>query len=329
MKFRKYIIISVLVSTVYSQGNLGQSGGNFLQIDADAKGSALGGAVTAYTSGPTSTYWNPAGILSDRKLEFSFSHTSWFVDTKLSFAALTYQLGQLGAIGMSTIVFGGEDMEITTVYEPDGTGEKFAANDLSIGLSYARSLTNRFSFGLTGKYVSETIWNEKASQAAFDIGSIYQTDFYKLKLGMVIRNFAGKLEFDGEDIDNRIEEEEAREQENNPRIERLTPSFRLPQEFQLGIAFEPFTFNNSKLIVLADANIPSDNEERVIVGLEYSINDLIFLRGAYKINYDTDRFTFGIGGNIKVSNYLTSINYSYAIHDYLGNVHRFGIDFSM
>jgi hypothetical protein len=329
MKFIKYLYILVLTSSLFSQGNLGQSGGNFLQIDADAKGGALGGAITAYTNGPISTYWNPAGILSERKLAFSFSHTTWFVDTKLTFAALTYQLGKTGAIGVSAISFGGDDMEITTVYEPNGTGDTFAANDLSIGLSYAKALTNRFTFGLTGKYVAETIWNEKASQAAFDIGSIYQTDFYNLRLGMVIRNFAGKLEFDGKDIDNRIDEEEAREQENNPRIERLTPSFRLPQEFQLGIAFEPLSFDNSKLVLLIDANIPSDNKERVIIGIEYGINDLIFLRGAYRLNYDIDKLSLGVGGNININNYTASMNYSYSIYDYFGGVHRFGIDFSM
>ena len=68
------------------------------------------------------------------------------------------------------------DEKVRTVDQPEGTGEYYSAGDISLGLSYARNLTDRFSIGFSAKYVQETIWHESASAVAIDAGTIFRTD---------------------------------------------------------------------------------------------------------------------------------------------------------
>ncbi|RQW06066.1 MAG: PorV/PorQ family protein [Calditrichaeota bacterium] len=317
------------VSSLDAQGNLGQSGLNFLQIGVDPRGTAFGGGGIALTSKAYSLYWNPAGAIYTENLDICFSYTDWFLDTRLAFGGITKRLGNLGVVGFSVTSLYMDDMEITTVYESEGTGQFFSAGDISLGLSFAKSLTDRFSFGITAKYVREDIWNETADQIAFDIGSLYKTDFYNLRIGMAIRNVSGKLRFSGSDIDKRLEEELSQNISENPRAERLAPEFRLPQIFQLGIAFDPFTTENSRFTLLADVDTPNDNTERVIFAAEYAFHNLAFLRGGYRMNYDIGDFSLGAGLNLTVSGVNSMFDYSFSTQGVMGDVHRLGIGFSL
>ncbi len=323
------VVFLLTAGQIQGQGNLGQSGVNFLQIGAEPRGVALGGAITADVFGGDALYWNPAGAVFVDNMDISIAHTNYFMDTQLMYGALVKKIGEYNAIGVSLTSFYMDEMEVTTVYESEGTGEFFDAGDLAVGLSFARSLTDRFTFGITGKYVYEYIWHETASQFALDVGSRYQTNFLNLRIGMVIRNFGGKLKFSGKEIEQRIEEEMARDQKNNPRVERLTSEFRMPQVFQMGIAFEPVQMQNNKLTLFMDVNVPSDNKERLAFAVEYGLMSLAFLRAGYRLNYDIGDFSFGGGIDLHIAGVDAVLDYAYSTHGVLGNVHQFGFKFIM
>jgi len=330
----KTIFVCMLVFLIAAgqsqgQGNLGQSGVNFLQIGAEPRGVALGGAITADVFGGDALYWNPAGAVFVDNMDISIAHTNYFMDTQLMYGAVVKKIGEYNAIGVSLTSFYMDEMEITTVYESEGTGEFYDAGDLAIGVSFARSLTNRFTFGITAKYVHEYIWHDNASQLALDVGSRYQTDFLNLRIGMVVRNFGGKLKFSGEEIDQRIEEELARDQENNPRVERLTPDFRMPQVFQMGIAFEPIKMNTNRLTIFIDVNVPSDNTERIACAAEYGFLKMAFLRAGYRMNYDIGDFSFGGGVDLHIAGVNAVLDYAYSTNGVLGDIQQFGFRFEM
>lgn len=329
LKFSSIILIILhFTIAIYAQGNLGQSGGNFLQIGVEPRGTALGGAGVALTTGAAALYWNPAGANSTENFDVTFSYTNWFVDTKLAYGAVTKKIQNVGTFGISITSFYMDDMEITSVYASEGTGQFYSAGDIAVGLSFARALTDRFTFGITGKYVRQDIWDMSAGQIAVDIGSLYQTDFYHLRLGIAIRNLAGKLKFSGETIDKRIEDETSQNIPDNPRVERLSPEFRLPQIFQLGIAFDPIRAESWRLTAIADVETPNDNQERVIFGLEYAFREFAYLRGAYRANFDIGEFSLGAGAKITLQGFQTNLDYAYSNFDYLGDVHRFGLGFT-
>lgn len=323
-----WLITFLWIAILLGQGNLGQSGANFLQIAVDPRGAALGGAASALAEGPAALFWNPAGLANVKHTELQFSQTDWFVDSRLVYGAIAKKVSGSGVMGISVTSFSMDEMEITTPYFSEGTGQTYDAGDLAIGISYGRSITDFFDFGMTVKYVYEYIWNETAAQVAWDVGGIYHArNFFNLRIGMTIRNVGGKMKFQGKDIDQRIEEE-LDSQENpdtNPRLERLTPEFRLPQQLFLSVAFEPIKLETNRLTVLTSVDVPSDNEQRLNIGFEYSYLNRVFLRGSYKHNYDFSRFSVGGGIRIKLLGLENYLDYAFTENNALGSVHQFGI----
>jgi len=322
-------ILAIMAGSVAAQGNLGQAGANFLQIPAEPRGTALGGAIVALTEKAPSLYWNPSGAAFTDRIDVYFCHSNWFLDTKLVYGAAVFSMGQWGAIGVHILSFYMDEMEISTVYESEGTGQYFDAGDLAAGITYARTLTDRFSFGLTVKYVHEYIWQETASQVAFDVGSMYKTDFINLRLGMAVRNVGGELSFSGKNIDARLEEEAARNQTGNPREERLTPNFRLPQVFQLGIALDPLSSESLSWTLLADVDVPSDNSQRITFGTELAFLKIGFLRAGYRLGYDAGDLSLGAGLILPLGGTRTRIDYAYSTRGIFGGIHQFGVGFSL
>jgi hypothetical protein len=146
-----------------------------------------------------------------------------------------------------------------------------------------------------------------------------------LKLGMVVRNIGGTMKYTGSDIDRRLEEELALQEENNPRTERLTPKFRLPQVFQMGVAVDVVDSEMNRLTLITDVDVPSDNNERLILGSEYSFRNMAFLRTAFKMNYDHSSFAFGGGLNWA----KMGIDYSFTDHEVFSSIHRFSVRFGL
>ncbi len=316
-----------LATTLPAQGNLGQSGANFLQIPADAKGAALGGAGVASITGAPGLFWNPSSIAQIEGIDLSVAYTNWFLDTRLTYAAAATSLGEASSLGLTLTSFSMDDTEITTEQNPGGTGELYSAGNLAVGLAYARQMTDRFSFGVTGKYIQENIWNSTASQVALDIGSRYRTDFKNLVLGMAVRNVGGTLLFseDAEDVKSRLDEEAARDEDNNPRIERLSPGYRLPQVFHVGVTFDALQTHFMTWKMMIDADIPSDNTERIILASELGFSDRIFLRGAYRDGFDFSHLSFGAGLKFPLGGNSLRLDYAVVLSDHFGALQTVGI----
>jgi hypothetical protein len=83
------------------------------------------------------------------------------------------------------------------------------------------------------------------------------------------------------------------------------------------------------MTLLADVDVPSDNEQRAVIGAEYEVRELVYVRGAYRINYDLGDIS--LGGGIKLDMAGTTnarLDYSFSTQGVLGDVHRFGLGFS-
>ena len=319
------LFLTVLPPHLIGQGNLGQSGANFLQIPADAAGAALGGASVANAQGAAGLYWNPAGMVAADGIDVNLSHTNWLVDTRLTYAAGVMPLGENSAIGLSVTTFSMDDMEITTELEPNGTGEYYSAGNLAAGLAYARSLTDRFAFGVTTKMIQENIWNSTSRQLGIDIGSQYQTDFRDLVLAMSVRNIGGKLQFS----DDRGEVTWQQATENDPRDERLTPGYRLPQVFQVGISFAALATEQISWRVNFEADVPSDNEERMILANELTFMERFTLRAAYREGFDLGKLSMGAGLHLELSGSNIRLDYAVSLTDAFGALQTIGIGFEL
>ena len=324
-KFLPLIISLMLIIASYAQNpNLGTGGAQFLQIPIGARAESMAGAVAGYIDDASSVFWNPAGMVKVKNVEVFFSYMDWFTLFNHSAASIVYNINGVGAFGASLIIFDTREMEITTELEPNGTGRFFDAGDLAIGVSYARSLTDRFSVGVTAKYVYQQIWNETASGFAFDIGTQYRLDFQNLTIAMSMTNFGGDLKFEGPDLDINYENE------IYP-LSRITPAglqtedYPLPLHFQVGIGFDIFEADFVKMRGAVDATHPNDNTERVLFGTEFSFFDRFYIRGGYKLNFDDQKFAFGAGANVPVASSAVYFDYAYSVYDLLPSVHRISV----
>ncbi|MBZ0201127.1 MAG: PorV/PorQ family protein [Ignavibacteriaceae bacterium] len=324
-----FLIIIFLSSFLSAQNpNLGTSGAQFLQIPVGARAAALGGAMVGLTDDASSVFWNPAGITNVKSFDADFSYMNWFNLFDFNAAAIAYNVPDVGVFAAQMIVFTTDKMEVTTEEQPNGTGRFFDAGDIALGLTYSRMLTDKFSAGITVKYVYQRIWNETADGVAFDLGTQYKLDFRNLTIAMSMSNFGSNLKYDGADL-NIVH----LKNENYP-FSRLTPArlqteeFSLPLNFQVGICFDIFSLQFVKMRGAVDAVHPNDNNERLHFGTEFSFFDRFFLRGGYRYNYDDENFTAGAGANIPFGGSLIRFDYAFAFYDILPSVHRVSVGLS-
>ncbi len=326
MKKVLFLLLFTVVGIYAQYSNLGTAGAQFLQIPVDARYSALGSAVVGIVNDASSIFWNPAGLANINSTSVHFSFFNWFKFFDVNALSIGRNFGDIGIIGASILVLNMEKMEITTETEPNGTGRYFDAQDMAIGLSYARNLTDKFRFGITMKYIYQRIFNETASGVAFDIGTQYTLDFNNLTIAMAMTNFGSDLNMSGEDLNV------VHDRNNSFPLNRLTPArlitddYPLPLHFQVGIAMDLLTSEFVKSKIAIDASHPNDNKERIHLGTEFTFFDLLALRGGYKYNYDDENFTFGVGLKTIFSDYKLGIDYSLSAFKILPDVHRISLN---
>lgn len=310
----------------------GTTAASFLEIGVGASAIGIGGAFVSVADNATALYWNPGGIAEIQNYEVVIAHTDWIAETNFDFAGLVLPLGSFGTVGFSITLLSMDDMKVTTVEKPGGTGEFFNASDIAIGATYARKLTDRFSIGLTVKYIEQRIWHMSASAFAIDAGTKFKTDLIGgLTIGASILNFGTPMRLDGRDARYFIRVDDTK-QGSNERIPTTIEmdSWDLPLMFQIGVS--TFAINNDvyKLRIATDATVPNNNYQSLNVGGEISFKDFIFLRGGYNsllLEDGEGGLSFGIGLNSKMIFSEVFVNFDYAYRDFgrLKNVHNFSM----
>ncbi len=267
--------------------------GQFLKLEYGAAGAALGWAYTALARVPIAMAWNPAGIAMTDGPELYVSNNELYAGISSSYLGFTMPIGGGNTMGVIAQYMSSGDMEVTTLDFPDGTGENFQVTGLALGLAFTRQLTDRLAVGVTSKMIRETIYRETASTFAFDVGSNFDLGIYGLVLGMSIQNFGVGSRFDGPDLNQPIDIND--DLQANPELTSrlLTEEWPLPLVFRAGLRMDVlggkspwFKTPYQRLSILVDANDPFDAVLRGAIGFEYSWDELLFLRGGYKLKYE-------------------------------------------
>ncbi len=312
-------IVSVHISNAQIIPNLGgqktgTSSLEFLKIGHGARAVGMGESFVAVSDDISSLYWNPAGLVAFKENGVMFSHSEWFVDTRLEYVGAVYHFGGANALGVSLTALNTEDIKVTTEIQPFGTGEYAKYSDIALGLSFARQMTKQFSFGATLKYVEETLGPVKMRTVLGDLATFYRTGLGTTRFAVAIVNFGGQVSPSGSiytSSGNTVTDFQ---------------SFPPPTSFKIGFAMEPVLNKTHRLTTSIQLNSPSDNAENVGVGAEYSFKEMFFLRGGYKFNVDAENFSAGAGIKVPVS--FAKLDLDYAVTNYraLGFAHRISIN---
>ena len=314
----KKVLIILLLSVTYPfcQTKVGSTAAPFLNIAVSPRAISMGGAFVATANDVSSLYWNPAGASRSDINEAMFSHSRWFADINYNWAGAMIKLGGAGTLGLSLTYLDYGDIEVTTLAEQDGTGEFFSASDMSLGLTYAYNLTDRFSLGGTVKYIQQKIWNSSATAIAMDLGVLFHSDIYGLRIGATITNFGTGMQMDGKDLLVQHDIDPNIYGNNDQILANLqTDEFPLPLTFRIGLAMDVLDTEEHRFTIAADALHPNDNSESVNVGAEYMFNNLIAFRVGYKslfLDNSEEGLTAGVGLNYDFNtDFGVRVDYAY------------------
>lgn len=314
-----------LSTTVYAQdfAPVGTAIAQFLEIGVGGRGTAMGEAYTALTNDAGSAFWNPAGLVGSQKRNLYTAYTVWPADIAIGSFALSIDFGNIGTFAISSAYLMTGDMEMTTVFQPEGTGENFSITNFSLGLSYARLLTDRLSIGVTTKMVREKYLDYGYTTWALDMGTVYRTGFHGLNLGMSILHFGPEVKFSGRYIDY---SDPKSVDVNKP---KSFETYSLPINFRIGVSMNLLDTPHNTIIAAADMIHPNNNLEQYNWGVEYCFNKMFFLRGGYRFNIDVGGFTLGTGVELKAfGDRRAVVDYSFADLGILKSVHRFSVALS-
>jgi hypothetical protein len=264
-----------------SDQRTGTSGAPELLIPVGARPSALGPSVASDISGVEAIYWNPAGLAGLQGTEALFSHTEYFADMKVNYAAVAAKAGNLGVVAFSAKVLSVGEVVVTTEQAPDGTGEKFNPTYAVLGMSWARAFTDRVNFGLTLDLVNEHIQSMTANGVALDFGVQYATGWRGLKLGMAMKNFGSSMSFDGDNLDVSVPPPGAEPGASNRILSFSTAAFEMPSFFTLAGSFDVARSSENSLQLKGAFQNNNFSGDNFCAAAEWNYKNVAALRGSW------------------------------------------------
>jgi len=318
---------------------VGTTGAAFLKIGV-GRSTAMGDAFVAIADDASAAYFNPAGLARVNR-QIALNHLNWIADVNHDNITAVLPVANFGTVAFNVTALTMGDMEQTTIDNPstrlredEGTGLFFGASDMAFGVSYARVITDKLSFGLTVKAVSQTIWDMSATAVGADLGLFYNTGFKSLRIGAAVTNYGTQLAFSGRQLDYSFFWEDSGPGTIQGSY-KTTPA-GLPTCFRFGVAYDiieaPDPAKGPRLTADIDITHPSDINETVNFGLEYALANVFFLRGGYILNADNSYqsevgwltgLSAGLGARAKPANGLTiGLDYTFRYLQYVKPAHR-------
>jgi hypothetical protein len=300
----------------------GTTAAQFLKIGVGARAAGMGGTGTGLADDISSMYWNPSGLVDVRKVTLLASYNDWFLDVEHQYFGLVFPLGDNQNIGINATLLNMGEMEVTNERNPQGTGTFFNASDISVGITYAVRIVDFFAFGLTAKFINQSIYNESASGFAVDLGTKLYTGYKGIKIGMALLNFGSSMKLEGTDLLKNYDQNPNNATNVGVSSNLVTEDWDLPLTIKVGIGWDILSNRDAlvwddmhKLIFVADFNHPFDSPEYLSIGTEYGWHNLLFLRGGYSFNDGEKTYSAGAGILWQISNSL-ALNFDYAYVNY-------------
>lgn len=323
-----YFILFVLIGSAVQAQLLPNLGGQragtaaftFLKISNSPRMSAMGGTGIAVEGDAYSTNTNPASMVDLKQTTFALSNTLYFSDMQNTYLSVVFPSKRFHRWGLNIQSFRSDAMQKRTEFQPNGTGEYFYAQNLAIGASYAKILSDYFSYGVNVKYIYEGIDQYYVHSGVVDVGFLYKTDFKDLRFAVFLNNFGVNTRIDGET--NTL----AAFNYSNPDIN----AYSAPTMFKMGLSMVPYKDDKNSLMIAAELHHPNDNSENIRLGAEYSWMKVIAVRAGYKIGVkDQPIPTFGIGLRTRVGRHPLVFDYAADPHPYLGTTQQIGLQLSL
>ncbi|SUZ62265.1 uncharacterized protein METZ01_LOCUS15119 [marine metagenome] len=238
---KKHIIASIVIIVVSSlvlgqNSRMGSASSTQLLVVPSAKHLSGGGAAATAT-GMDATFWNPAGLaMSENGVDAIFSNRQYFADIDNSFFGIATDIGDY-KVGVSVRTFNIGDIDETTVFYPDGTGQVFTPNFSILGATFARKLSDNTSVGINANLIREGFGRVAATGVAYDLGVQYRGLLGRegLDVGFAMKNFGSPMKYDGEGLGVMASPVDGDRPVEYYKVDAA--SFDLPFVFDMGVSY--------------------------------------------------------------------------------------------
>ena len=191
MKRAVFTIISV-ISALLAYAQESRTAYNFLRLPVSAHVAALGGDnISIVEDDATLIFHNPALIndVSDRTINLNYM--TYMEGAKTASAAFVKAAGERGTWGVSAQYMDYGTMKETS-WENIQLGE-FSAREIAVAGSYAYALSNRFSGGITARFITSHIASYNSMAVGIDLGLNYYLEESELSISAVAKNLGGQI----------------------------------------------------------------------------------------------------------------------------------------
>jgi hypothetical protein len=315
----------------HAQSKVGTTTAQFLSIEPSARTAGMGNAGAALNQGIESVYFNPGAIGVLRQPSFTFTHAFWFADISYDYVAGALPLPKWGTLFASLTSLSSGDIDVRTVEQPLGTGERYSVSELAIGLGYGMRVSERFNAGLQVNYVRERIWHTTEDLFTFSLGTVYRIHESGLAIGSALSNLGTSGRYEGRDLAIQYDPDPD-VYGNNSALPAFqwTDDYTVPLSFLIGLSYPWRVDERNHFLFVLDAMHPSDNAERVNFGAEWSYREVFALRAGWQTLFQDESElgpTFGAGlkNNFGMTDREFRIDYGWADHDRLEETHRISL----
>jgi hypothetical protein len=277
----------------------GTTSAEFLLLGAGARAAALGGSFAAIANDVTALYWNPGGVAMMERPGAAFSTYTYVAETRYSWAglAMPFNDGQ-SAIGIHGATFGFSEQPVYTLENPDGDGTIYSVSQSYVGLTYSQNFSDRFSAGITGKYISDQLGAVSGSTFGVDFGTSFHTEVAgrPIRASFVIQNLGGTISHQGSGLATDVIREAPLDQQDLPQERasaRLrTKDFGLPVVFRFALAYDLLRSASTRLTLLSEFMQPNNTDPTANAAFEWALTDIgqsgftLLARGGYTYQAD-------------------------------------------
>ena len=166
-----------------------------------ARGAALGDAFAAIANDVSSLYYNPGGAALIAGPGAMVSTYDYVAETRYSWGGIAFPFsGGSRTFGLQIGTFGFDDQPVYTVDQPDGTGAVYSVSQTFAGATFAQNFSDRFSAGLTAKFVFDQLGDVNGTAFALDFGTNFHAMLsnHPIKLAFVVSNLGTDLKYSGD-----------------------------------------------------------------------------------------------------------------------------------
>lgn len=296
------LVLFLTPGVVLAAGQPGDAGLLFLRFGMGTREAAMGGAGVASAEGAAAAYWNPSrAALGAAGTSVLLQQQSWLGTFDYSAASLMHT-GPFGAFGLTFAGFYSEEIERFSADNVGVAEGTFSPYDLAFGASYSRSLSSQFALGAQVKVVHEKIDIHGGTVLLYDVFGTWRVERLPgLDLGISATNLGGQMTLNQEPFDP-------------------------PQTITVGMAY---TAGSSvfadRLTLAADVGFFNDGNEKAHLGGEFRIVPELALRAGYRVNYENQGLTAGLGLRWRE----VGVGYAYEdmVDDALDPGHRVSLEF--